>query len=549
MLCMYIRIKTSKKAKYPTLQIVEGVREGKKVKQRTVAHLGVIKSKKDLQRLKDLADKLIQRLEKEGLEIDPKVEIKQLKHRKTVYDGFGLVVEKLMNLTGFDKIIQSAQGKHQFVVEEIINLILVQRFDLPSSKLRTCERQEEHGFQGIDVQHIYRSMDAISSLDEAIQKQAFDTVVKASGTPVDCFFFDVTTLYFESVAQDDLRDFGYSKDQKYHSVQIVLALVVDSQGMPLAYDVFKGSLAETKTLVPVLEKLRARFSINHVTVVCDRGLASKSSVEALQKAKFHFVIAAKLRSMSPKLKINDLAIFEFLPNQESLQEEDKVRFRIMEHPQYADTQLIITYSPSRAKKDKEDRERLIEKLKQKLSDSPNETSIKKVICNGGYKKYTNVKAGSLLTLNEKAIEEDAKWDGFHGLAVANSANLSVGQALARYYDLWHVEEAFRVAKCTLKTRPIFHWVPHRIKAHVLLCFINLFLERFLELLLRQNQMNLTPDRIRHALAQVHTTIFEDKSTKLEGRMQSTLSPDAEKIFQALGISTERKTFQTTECCA
>ena len=111
---------------YQSLQIVEGIREGKKVKQRTVAHLGVIKSKKNLQRLKNLADKLIERLEKEGLEIDPKVEIQQLRHKKTVYDGFGLVTEKLMSLTGFDKVIQTAQGKHQFAVGEIVNLIEIQ---------------------------------------------------------------------------------------------------------------------------------------------------------------------------------------------------------------------------------------------------------------------------------------------------------------------------------------------------------------------------------------------------------------------------------------
>ena len=197
-----------------------------------------------------------------------------------------MVVDQLMKITGFNKIIQTAQGKHQFDLEEIIKLVLIQRFDLPSSKLRTCERQEEHGFQGIDLQHIYRSMDAIESLDDAIQKQAFDTVCKFSVELVDCFFFDVTTLYFESVEQDDIRDFGFSKDQKYHSVQIVLALVVDSQGIPLAYEVFKGNLAETKTLVPVLEKLRRKFSINNVTVVCDRGLASKSNVEALKKQDF-----------------------------------------------------------------------------------------------------------------------------------------------------------------------------------------------------------------------------------------------------------------------
>jgi transposase len=538
---MYIRTKTSKKAKYPTLQIVEGYREGGKVRQRTVAHLGVVKNKGDLLRLKDLADKLIQRLEQEGLEIDPKVEVRKLKHEQTIYDGFGIVVNRLMAMTGLDTIIQLAQGKHQFDLQEIIQLILVQRFDLPASKLRTYERQGEHGFQGIDLQHIYRAMDAIETRAEDIQKQAFEAACQISNEPVDCVFFDVTTLYFESISQDDLRDFGFSKDQKHHSVQVVLALVVDHQGLPIAYEVFKGNLAETKTLIPVLDRLRNRFSIKNVTVVCDRGMASKSNVDALREAKFHFVVATKLRAMSKALRINDLSAYQVLPGHESAPEEDRVLFRVMDHPQYADTQLIVTYSVSRAKKDRSDRDRLLEKLRHKISDVPNESSIKKVISNSGYKKYTSVKEGSLVTLNEEAIEEEATWDGFHGLAVSNSSQLAVGQALARYHDLWRVEEAFRVAKCTLKTRPIFHHASHRIRTHVLLCFMNLFLERYLERLLQQKDITLSPDRIRHALSQVHTTIFEDQSTHQKGEMQSALSPDAEKIFMSLGISSERTT--------
>lgn len=541
MSCMYIRFKTSKKAKYPTVQIVEGVREGKKVRQRTIAHLGVVKNQKDLQRLKKLADNIIQRIEKEGFPIDPKVEIAALKHQKTTYDGFGIVVDQLMKLSGFNTIIQSAQGKHKFNVEEIIKLILVQRFDVPSSKRRTFERQKKHGFQEIDLQHIYRSMDAIENLETEIQKKAFEIVSQYSEGTVDCFFFDVTTLYFESIKQDEIRDFGYSKDQKYHLVQIVFALVVDFQGMPIAYEVFEGNLAETKTLIPVLDNLRSRFSINNVTVVCDRGLASKHNVEALQNGKFNFVIATKLKSLSKKLNINDLSKYAPLPNQLNIPEEDQILFYTLAHPLYSDSTLIITYSPSRARKDKEDRNKLLEKLRKKLQNSPNETSIKKVISNGGYKKYTTVKNGSSIILNEKAIEEDAKWDGFHGIAVSNSANLSVETALTRYRDLWHVEEAFRVAKCTLKTRPIFHWSAHRIKCHVLLCFINLFLERFLELLLRKREFYLTPDKIRYALSLVHTTTFEDKSTKRIGQMQSALTEDAQKIFQTLDISIDRTT--------
>lgn len=545
---MYIRLTKSKKSKHPTVQIVEGIREGKKVKQKIIASLGVIKGPDDLEKLRKLADNLIQKLEKEGLPVSGKVDVRSLIHKKTSYDGFGLVVDKLMHLSGFSTVIKKAQGKHKFNVEDIVKLVLVQRFDLPSSKLRTYERQEDHGFHGIDLQHIYRTMDAIECLSSEIQTAAFDAACKLSGGVIDCFFFDVTTLYFESVSQDDVRDFGFSKDQKHHSVQIILALVVDSQGIPIAYEVFKGNVAETKTLIPVLESLRKRFLINNVTVVCDRGLASKPNVEALQGAQFHFVIATKLKSISKKFKINNLADYKLLSDQEFIPEDERVLVRTMAHPQYPDTLLIATYSPRRAKKDREDRERLIEKLRKKLSGGSDEAAIKKVICNGGYKKFTNVKEGSLLSINEKAIEEDEKWDGFHGIAVSNSSGLTVKQALMRYRDLWHIEEAFRVAKCTLKTRPIFHWVPHRIRTHVLLCFMNLFLERFLELLLRSVGRALTPDRIRYALFGVHTMVFEESKTQKTGEMHSLLSDDAAIIFNTLGLSTDRSTQLSDKCC-
>jgi len=230
-------------------------------------------------------------------------------------------------------------------------------------------------------------------------------------------------------------------------------------------------------------------------------------------------------------------------------EEERVLFRTLPHPQYPDTLLIVTYSPSRAAKDKEDRERLLEKLREKLEHSSDEASVKKVISNTGYKKYTNVKKGSSLELNQKKVDEDASWDGFHGIAVSNSANLTVEKALNRYKELWHVEEAFRVAKCTLKTRPIFHWKPHRIKSHVLLCFLTLFIERFLEFRLRQAGTALTPDSIRHALGSVHTTIFEEKDTNKEGRMESILSDDAQKIFKLLGLRVDRATTLGQKCCA
>lgn len=546
---MYARLKTSKKAKYPTIQIVKGVREGSKVKQQTVAHLGVVKNKKDLLRLRKMADNLIRLLEKEGLDRDAKIQVKELIHKMTSYDGFGRIVDKLMEMTGLSKIIQAIPGKQNFDLEEVLKLIIVQRLDLPSSKLRTYERQGEHGFQEIELQNIYRSMDLIEPLVHRFQQWAFETAQTFSPYPIDCFFFDVTTLYFESVEQDSLKEFGFSKDQKYHCVQIVLALVVDSEGMPLAYEIFKGNLAETKTLIPVLESLKSRFSINNVTVVCDRGMASRPNVQALNTTGFHYVIATKLRSISKKFKINDLSEFKPLPNQTNITDDAKVLFRTLQHPQYENTVLIVTYSPKRASKDRKDRERLLEKLMKKLSGGSDEASLKKVISNGGYKKFTSIKKGSQIALDQQAIMADAAWDGFHGIAVSEGAGLRVEEAINRYRDLWRVEETFRIAKSTLKTRPIFHWAPHRIRSHILLCFLSLFLERFLEVRLRQQGTPLTPDRIRYALSKVHTIYFEDKEAHQKGQMESTLCGDAKNIFQAVGISLERSTSLKTKCCA
>jgi len=250
------------------------------------------------------------------------------------------------------------------------------------------------------------------------------------------------------------------------------------------------------------------------------------------------LIATKLRSISKKFKINDLSLYKELPGQENFDKENRILYRTMEHPQYSDALLISTYSPDRAKKDKKDRERFLEKLRKKLNNS-DESAIKKVINNSGYKKYTSVKKGSAIAINQNAIDKDASWDGFHGIAVSNNSKLTIKEALSRYKDLWHVEETFRIAKTTLKTRPIFHWKPHRIESHILLCFITLFIERFLEFLLRKEKTPLPPDRIRRALSQVHTSIFEDIESKNIGKMESVLPKDAMKIFKLLEIPTER----------
>lgn len=523
------------------------MREDNKVRQKVVASLGVVKDISDLKRLRDLAKNLILKVEQQGLAAEnDNLDFSKLIHKKTVFNGFQVVTDRLMDLVGFSGIAKRAQGKNRFNIKEILKLIILQRMDMPSSKLRTYERQADHGFHGIALQHIYRTMDALERFSEEFQKQAFEVAHNSVfKEPVDCLFFDVTTLYFESIEVDELRKFGFSKDQKHHQVQIVFSLVVNREGLPLAYETFAGNVGEVKTLLPVLEKFRERFSVKKATVVCDRAMASVKNVAALQTAGFFFVLACKLRQLPERLRLNDLSSFTKLNEHDK--NEEAVLFRTMDHPNYADSTLIITYSPTRAEKDRKDRERILEKIMGKLSSE--EGSVKKLISNAAYKKFTEVKKGSKITMNQKVIDEAIAWDGFHGITVSKGANLTVKEALGRYADLWRIEETFRITKTTLKTRPIFHWKPHRVLSHVMICFITLFLERMLELLLRRNNTALTPDRIRYALSQMHTVVVEDEESKNTGQIESELTEDAKAICAVLGLPIKRSSVLNPTRCA
>ena len=274
-------------------------------------------------------------------------------------------------------------------------------------------------------------------------------------------------------------------------------------------------------------------------------MASSKNVAALQAAGFYFVLACKLRQLPDHLHLNALLTFTKL--KENKKEEEATLFRVMDHPKYSDATLIITYNPKRAEKDRKDRERLLEKMMNKLTNK--EGSVKNLISNGAYKKFTTVKKGSKVSLNQEAINQDAAWDGFHGISVSKGAGLSVREALSRYADLWHVEETFRVTKTTLKTRPIFHWKPHRVLSHVMICFITLFLERTLEVMLQKNGTPLSPDRIRYALSQMHTMIVKDEGSGKLGEIESELSEDAKAICAILELPTQRNSILHPVCCA
>jgi transposase len=279
---------------------------------------------------------------------------------------------------------------------------------------------------------------------------------------VDVLFFDVTTLYFESIERDELRNFGFSKDCKFNQSQVMLALVTTHDGLPISYQLFPGNTFEGHTLLHMVKELKESFKVSQITLVADRGMFTRDNLQELEKHEIKYVVAAKLKSFS-KAKKDEILNSEFKAT--CVNNE----FHWVRDFENEGRRLVVSYSSSRAKKDASDRQRLVDRLLKKVSPGKENIKIGDVISNSGTKKYLKIKSGSA-EIDFDKVENDANWDGLHGV-ITNLSEDHSAKILERYRGLWQIEEAFRVNKHSLKMRPIYHWSPRRIRSHICLCYL------------------------------------------------------------------------------
>lgn len=288
---------------------------------------------------------------------------KNLVHVRDVQCGFDDVYGALLEKIGFDALLSEIDlnSRRDFSVSDIVRLIVRRLLEKPVSKRRTLFLETlEKDASPCELHQVYRAMDAIEPHSDSFQKLAYNAAIDLLHQRVECFFYDATTLYFESVLQDEVRDFGFSKDGKFNQVQCLLVLVVTEEGVPVGYEVFSGKTGETSTFETAIENLSKRFDIAKITIVCDRGMLSKKNLDfAETEKKMYFIIGAKLRQL-PK-EFHDLVFDKGLYTGFG-----EVLIREIPHPKRENCKLILCFSEQRAKKDKRDRERLLKKLRAKI---------------------------------------------------------------------------------------------------------------------------------------------------------------------------------------
>jgi len=186
--------------------------------------------------------------------------------------GPELIFGKIYDYIGFNTI-----------EEELFRHLVIARLAFPLSKLKTVDYLYRYQGKSIKVDTVYRFLDKLSDkLKPQIEQIAFAHTLQVLGGKVSVVFYDLTTLYFETSDEDDLRKIGFSKDGKHQCPQIYLGLLVGMGGYAIGYDIFEGNIYEGHTLIPFLEKMSRKFHLNKPTVVADAGLLSKENIKALE---------------------------------------------------------------------------------------------------------------------------------------------------------------------------------------------------------------------------------------------------------------------------
>jgi hypothetical protein len=538
---MFIRTKPRPNGKI-SVQIVESYRRADKVSQRIVRHVGQAANQREVDELSRLAQTIIAEMENQkrpllpifapediygakpaAAECEDMVKIRDLREEQRVIEGVGEVFGKFYEDLGLGAALGSAKADRPW--NEALKTLVIARLANPASKLRTAALLEEDYAVRLPVEKIYRVLDRLWEREDEVKGLVGKATRSLFRERVEALFFDVTTLAFESVAPDGLREFGFSKDGKFKETQVTLALVTTPEGMPLTYRLFAGNMYEGHTLVLMVEEIRKHYEVERVLLVADRAMFSDANLDYMDKAGVRYIVAARLRRLPKELRRRIVTDDDF----RAAAVGDELSW--LKEYGHGGRRLVVSYSGSRAKKDAADRERLVDRLLKKVKGG--KVRLSEVVPNHGTKKFLKVLGGEAV-VDEGRIAEDARWDGLHGV-ITNEPELAATAVLQRYRGLWRIEETFRLTKHDLKTRPIYHWTPARIQAHILLCFMTLAVAKQAVYRLAVQKRPMSFERLRNELLHVQSSLMVDLATGRRYLVPSHVTVSVKEIYHAFGL--------------
>ena len=362
-------IKTTRAKNYEYIKLVEAYWEDGRSKQRVLYNFG----RSDLIKKDESFLRVVRRLcEIAGIPSGDKGNQKEEStdfgdcSEATIYNYGYAAYLHLWRKLDIEGVLQEAQygTKISYSLSRTVFLMALQHLLEPRSKLSTYKEQQRYfGMDEVSLHHMYRALDYLSEKKEEIETGLFQYNYIRTNKTVDVVFYDVTTIHFESVIADELRDFGFSKNCKFNEVQVVMGMIIDSEGLPVGYELFKGNTFDGKTMIGALTNIKKRFGINRVIIVADRGLNSKGNLNLIKEAGYGYIMATKVKGSSKDLQEKMLCDTDFtnitdkdgnltlrykaIEHENIFKDENKALHRLQEN-------IVVSYSPKRAKKDAAD---------------------------------------------------------------------------------------------------------------------------------------------------------------------------------------------------
>ena len=466
---------------------------------------------------------------------------------RVVSIGPALIFERLWRETGCRDTVRSllAGRRHRFDVERAVFLTVLHRLMVSGSdRSAMCWRRDQaiDGTDGLDLQHMQRAMGWLGEpLDppgsdgparrrtkDLIEEALFDRRRDLSGN-LDLVFFDTTSLYFTGLGGETLGRYGKSKDGRSDCRQMVLGMVIDGDGIPVASHMWPGNTADVTTLDLVAERLQARFGVGRVCLVADAGMISKRQVAAVEARGWDCILGARLRGTR---EVRDTVLGDSGPF-ETVEAErrrpDPMELHVKEVTVGGDGEAsrrhVVCRNPEQAAKDAATRAELLASLEEKLR-----SGAKGLIANKGYRRHLKAGKGALSIDRDKAREEE-RFDGMWVLRT--NTELPAAEVALKYRQLWMVEQIFRTAKSLLDTRPVLHRTDATICGHVFCSFLALVLRD--ELLRRMERAGVAAewaDILRDLNALTETVITHDGK---RFAVRSAAVGVAGRIAQCVGV--------------
>lgn len=490
-----------------------------------------------------------QQKEKVSLSLSPLARI-PLDEERVFNIGY-LFLQKICSELRIDNICRNIRNHHKFAYDfqAILTDLIYTRILAPSSKLSSykyCHSLLEP--PKYSLQDLYRALSVLAEESDFIQEELYKNSNFIHPRNSKILYYDCTNYYFEIEAEDGIKKYGKSKEHRPNPI-ITMGLFMDSDGIPLAFDIFPGNQNEQLTLKPIEKKVIKDFNCSEFIFCSDAGLGGKSNRFLNSFGNRSYVITYSLKKM--KKEERDLAL---LPTQfkvpgsnklidlRTLDESDPEVYNTIYYKEYPlvtgdmDETVIITYSPkyktyqSKIRNAQIDRAKKIIQSSDKTRKGKGSNDPARFIQRTAVTEDGEIAQKNIYQLDEAKILEESMYDGFY--AVVTNLEGDIRELININKQRWEIEENFRIMKSEFEARPVFVRREDRIKAHFLTCFISLLVYRLLEKKLGEE---FTCSQILETLRNMNVTLLSKDSGYIPSYKRTKIT---DKLHSSFGFRTD-----------